>query len=170
MKASHSEISSGLLLVTIQRILKGDPLSYMDDMEEIHQLPTELLPPLAQPGCYLNLGDRVHEILAQASQDIYLGRAMEGQEPNRSMVFEVVVDSVVNINTAGKIQTRAVEFGNFARNEGQRQSVQEAFAALKEATSYSASLRQANRMARKPAENSLLPNTTVSEEEGWAPM
>jgi len=165
MKASHPEVSSGQLLVTVQRMLQGSPLQYLDDMEEVVLIPSELLPPLSQPGGYLELGERVHEILAQAGQDLYLGRSVNGSEPNRSMVFEVVVESIVNINTGGKLVLKVVEFGNFSRNEGIRRSAVEAFASLKEATSYSTSLRAQNRAAYTAQLRPTTQSTTTSSEE-----
>ena len=167
LKKSHEEISSGQLLVTVQRVLQGSPLQYMDDMDQLHPVPEHLLPPNAQPGAYLSLGDRVHEIVAHASQDMYLGRAMAGAEPNCSMVFEVLVEGPININGSGKIIfPQVVEFGNFARNEGIRRSAEEAFSALEEATAFSTNLRSANRAAyvsglRKPAEEATPETTTI---------
>jgi len=171
LKKSHEEISSGQLLVTVQRILQGAPLQYMDDMDELHEVPAQLLPPHAQPGAYLSLGDRVHEIVAQATQDMYLGRGMAGAEPNRSMVFEVLVEGPVNINGSGKmIFPKVVEFGNYARNEGIRRSAEEAFSALEEANAFSTNLRSMNRAAyvsglRKPAEGAT-PSFTVAGNQG----
>lgn len=148
-KAKHEEVKSGQLLVTMQRIIAGGTLQYMDDMEVSHNIPAHLLPPNAQAGAYLELGDRVHEIVAQISQDAYLGRGINGGEPNRSMVFDVLVSCKgedIAINGSGKIQfLRVLEFGNFTRNTGIRKSAEEAFEALAEANSHSAEIRSSRR-------------------------
>ena len=170
-KAKHEEIKSGQLLVTMQRIIGGGKLEYMDDLEVIHAIPADLLPPHAQSGAYLELGDRVHEIVAQISQDAYLGRGVNGAEPNRSMIFDVLVSSKgedISINSSGKIQfLRVLEVGNFTKNTGIRKSAEEAFANLAEANSHSADIRSNNRAA---AMKNLMSGPTASTPSVSAPI
>lgn len=150
-KAKHEETKSGQLLVTLQRIVSGGKIQYMDDMDQVHDIPAHLLPPVSQAGAYLELGERVHEIIAQISQEAYLGRGLNGSEPNRSMIFDVLISSKgedVTINRSGKLVfLKVLEFGNYTRNTGIRQSAEEAFAALEEANSYSADIRSSRRAA-----------------------